>query len=225
VNGVYDFENRLLDGGTRRAAGRRLRKTSLRSEERRRVADPPYPIFPHPKGKNFVDFDEDVTLADLHNAAQEGFDSIELMKRFTTVGMGPSQGKHSNMNAVRVLAKIRGEPIEAVGTTTARPFFHPVPMAILSGAGSTRERVTPLHARHESLRAKFMHAGQWLRPEYYGVEGKSREDCVREEALAVRNAVGIIDVGTLGKIEIGGPMPPNSSSGSTPVASPACAQG
>jgi len=205
VNGIHDFDNRLRDGERAglQAAGSGKQVFAVQSEG----ASPthPYPIFPHPKGKNFVDFDEDVVLADLHNAAQEGFDSIELMKRFTTVGMGPSQGKHSNMNAVRVLAKIRGEPIEAVGTTTARPFFHPVPMAILSGRGFNAERVTPLHARHESLRAKFMHAGQWLRPEYYCVEGKSREDCVREEALAVRNAVGIIDVGTLGKIEIGGP--------------------
>src|SRR5690606_35866040 len=57
------------------------------------------PLFPCPAGKEFVDLDEDITLADLANAAQEGFDSVELMKRYSTVGMGPSQGKLSNLNA------------------------------------------------------------------------------------------------------------------------------
>ncbi|MGQ0654630.1 MAG: glycine cleavage T C-terminal barrel domain-containing protein, partial [Betaproteobacteria bacterium] len=204
VNGIHDFDNRLLDGQRAglQAAGS-LQVPVVKSE----TVSPshPYPIFSHPRGKNFVDFDEDVTLADLQNAAQEGFDSIELLKRYTTAGMGPSQGKHSNMNAIRVLARIRGEPLEAIGTTTARPFFHPVPMAILSGRSFQVERRTPLHPRHEALGAKFMDAGQWRRPEYYRVAGKAREACIHEEALAVRNAAGLIDVGTLGKIEISGP--------------------
>ncbi len=210
VNGVYDLENRMRDGeraGSEASVFLGLSMEKITREVKGETASPshPYPIFAHPKGKNFVDFDEDVVLADLHNAAQEGFDSIELMKRFTTVGMGPSQGKHSSMNAIRVLARIRGEPVEAVGATTARPFFHPVPMAILSGRAFHAERLTPLHARHEAIGAEFMEAGQWRRPEYYRCEGKPREACIREEVLAVRNAVGLIDVGTLGKIEIGGP--------------------
>jgi sarcosine oxidase subunit alpha len=209
VNGVYGFENRARDGeraGNEAAAflGFSAKVIASVSGESSSPSHP-YPIFPHPKGRNFVDFDEDIVLADLHNAAQEGFDSIELMKRFTTVGMGPSQGKHSNMNAIRVLAKIHGEPIAKVGTTTARPFFHPVPIAILSGRAFHAERVTPLHARHEALGAKFMDSGQWRRPEYYARDGKARQDCITEEVLAVRNGAGMIDVGTLGKIEISGP--------------------
>jgi sarcosine oxidase subunit alpha len=209
VNGVYELKNRLRDGeraGSEAARFLGFPAKGIASVEREPACPShPYPIFDHPKGKNFVDFDEDIVLADLHNAAQEGFDSVELLKRFTAVGMGPSQGKHSNMNALRVLARIRGEPVEAVGTTTARPFFHPVPMAILSGRAFQVERRTPLHETHERLGAKFMDAGQWRRPEYYQVEGKTREACIQGEALAVRNAVGIMDVGTLGKIEIGGP--------------------
>jgi len=200
VRGVYDFENRLLDG--KKAGKDAARFLGFETEAHPEVPlervspNHPYPIFAHPKGKNFVDFDEDIVLADLHNAAQEGFDNIELMKRFTTIGMGPSQGKHSNMNAIRVLARIRGEPVEAVGTTTARPFFHPVPMAILSGRAFYAERRTPLHGRHEALGARFMAAGQWWRPAYYA--------SIEEEALAVRRSVGLIDVGTLGKLEITG---------------------
>ncbi|MBD2090963.1 (2Fe-2S)-binding protein [Microcoleus sp. FACHB-1515] len=161
-------------------------------------------IAPHPKGKNFVDFDEDLQLKDFYNAAQEGFDNIELLKRFTTVGMGPSQGKHSNMNALRILARITGNPIEQIGTTTARPFFHPVPLSHLAGRGFSPERRTPLHDRHAALGAKFMRSGLWQRPEYYGRSGFSRKECIRQEAETVRKQVGLIDVGTLGKLEVRG---------------------
>ena len=165
----------------------------------------PFPIIEHPASKNFVDFDEDLQLKDFFNAAQEGFDNIELLKRFTTVGMGPSQGKHSNMNALRILAQIVGKSPGEVGTTTVRPFFHPVPLSHLAGRGFTPERQTPLHSRHAALGATFMLTGQWRRPEYYAQPGKNREACIRSEAEAVRTRVGMIDVGTLGKLEIRGP--------------------
>jgi sarcosine oxidase subunit alpha len=166
----------------------------------------PWPMVAHPDGKNFIDFDEDLQLKDLENAIQEGFDNIELMKRFSTVGMGPSQGKHSNMNALRVLARCTGSTPGEVGTTTARPFFHPVPMSHLGGRGFEPERRTPMHTRHEAAGAVWMAAGVWQRPEYYAVAGQSRVESIRAEALAVRQAVGIIDVGTLGKLEIRGPQ-------------------
>ncbi len=209
VNGVHAFTDRLTDGeraGASAANALGLVASSVRAVRRDTTArSHPYPIFAHPKGKNFVDFDEDLQLRDFFDAAQEGFDNIELLKRFTTVGMGPSQGKHSNMNAIRILARIRGLPIEQIGTTTARPFFHPVPMAHLAGRGFTAERQTPLHARHAALGAVWMPAGQWMRPEYYRVPGKDRLAAIHAEVAAVRNTVGMIDVGTLGKIEIAGP--------------------
>jgi sarcosine oxidase, subunit alpha len=119
--------------------------------------------------------------------------------------MGPSQGKHSNMNAIRILARIRGKSPGEVGTTTARPFFHPVPMAHLAGRGFNVHRETPLHGRHDGLGAVWMQAGVWLRPEYYGQPGKRKADIARDEARAVREGVGVIDVGTLGKMELYGP--------------------
>lgn len=209
VNGVYGLRRKLLDGA--RAGGQAAVQLGFAAPpvETLPPADGrpshPYPIFAHPRGKNFLDFDEDLQLKDFFNAAQEGYDNIELLKRFSTVGMGPSQGKHSNMNAIRVLARIRGVPVPAIGATTARPLFHPVPMAHLAGRAFQVERETPLHARHAALGAKFMAAGQWQRPEYYAAPGQSREDAIRAEALAVRQAAGLIDVGTLGKIELRGP--------------------
>jgi sarcosine oxidase subunit alpha len=50
-----------------------------------------------------------------------------------------------------------------------------------------------------------MPAGQWRRPEYYAQRALPREQCIAMEVHAVRNAVGVIDVGTLGKIEVLGP--------------------
>ncbi len=211
VNGVFGFDERLADG---RAAGdeaaARLGFGGAPAPRPRRspieCPSHPYPIFPHAFGKEFVDFDEDLTVKDLENACQEGFDSSELLKRFATVGMGPSQGKHSNMNALRILGRIRGESLEALGTTTARPMFHPVPLSHLAGRGFTPERRTALDAEHATLGAVWMPAGNWRRPEYYAVAGKSREEAISAEVRAVRTRVGLIDVGTLGKIEVHGPQ-------------------
>ncbi|MEM9448535.1 MAG: FAD-dependent oxidoreductase [Cyanobacteria bacterium P01_E01_bin.6] len=172
------------------------------------IDDPPshpWPIVPHPKDKNFVDFDEDLQLKDFYHAAQEGFDNIELLKRYSTVGMGPSQGKHSNMNALRILARINGQSPGHVGTTTARPFFHPVPLSHLAGRGFSPVRHTPMHDRHALCGATFMRTGQWLRPAYYQHNTLSPTACIQAEALAVRSGVGLIDVGTLGKLELRGP--------------------
>jgi sarcosine oxidase, subunit alpha len=209
VNGVFAPGQRQLDG--ERAGREAARYLGLAAPDSPPVArngggvNHPYPIFAHPQGKNFVDFDEDLQLQDFANAVQEGFDNIELLKRYTTVGMGPSQGKHSNMNAIRILARLLGRAPGEVGTTTARPFYHPVPMSHLAGRGFQPQRVTPMHACHEQAGAVFMQAGIWLRPEYYAVSAVSKLEAVREEAQAVRSAAGLIDVGTLGKIEVHGP--------------------
>jgi sarcosine oxidase, subunit alpha len=210
VNGVFSFEERIADGRDAGAcAASRLGfggKTPHRAQRPvQECPTHPYPIFPHPRGKEFVDFDEDLQVRDLENACQEGFDSSELLKRFSTVGMGPSQGKHSNMNALRILARVRGETIEQLGVTTARPMYHPVALAHLAGRGFTPERRTPVDADHTARGAVWMPAGNWRRPEYYAVPGKSRDESIAEEVRAVRNRVGLIDVSTLGKIEVNGP--------------------
>jgi sarcosine oxidase, subunit alpha len=208
VNGVYEFDRKLLDGrraGLEAAAFLGLTEpVEIAAASGSESPSHSWAIVEHPAGKNFVDFDEDLQLKDFPNAIQEGFDNIELLKRFTTVGMGPSQGKHSNMNALRILARITGKSPAEVGTTTARPFFHPVPLSHLAGRGFTPERYTPLHTRHAALGAEFVLAGVWRRPEFYTQPGKSREDCIRAEVKAVRTRVGAIDVGTLGKLELRG---------------------
>ncbi|MDQ3260060.1 MAG: aminomethyltransferase, partial [Pseudomonadota bacterium] len=210
VNGIYFIQGKIRDGeraglGAARYLGLGALIDPVVVPAEASSPTHPYPIVNHPKGKNFVDFDEDIQVKDFVNAAQEGFDNIELMKRYTTVGMGPSQGKHSNMNAIRILAKITGKPIQEIGATTARPFFHPVPLSHLAGRSFYPERITPMHSRHAALNAKFMQAGVWLRPEYYQVSGKTKDHAVAEEVRAVHQSLGLIDVGTLGKLEVYGP--------------------
>jgi len=226
MNGVYDSGARVADGtragaqaaahagfggvaggGSDADAGSDVDAGSDGSfaGRARRQPSHPFPIFDHPAGKNFVDFDEDLQVKDLENAVQEGFDSSELMKRYSTVGMGPSQGKHSNMNALRILARARGIGVATLGLTTARPMYHPVPLKLLAGRSFNVERRTPVDAAHAALNAVWMPAGNWRRPEYYAVAGETRAQSIDAEVHAVRNAVGLIDVGTLGKIEIYGP--------------------
>ena len=209
LNGIYDAEARLADGrraGSQAAAhaGFGVSHAEIVARGNRRPSHP-FPIIDHSQAKNFVDFDEDLQVKDLENAAQEGFDSSELLKRYSTVGMGPSQGKHSNMNALRVLARYRGVGVEQLGLTTSRPMYHPVPMKLLAGRSFFPERRTPVDTLHGSLGAVWMPAGNWRRPEYYAVAGESRAQSIDAEVHAVRSGVGLIDVGTLGKIEIHGP--------------------
>ncbi len=52
----------------------------------------PLPVLGHHGDKCFVCFCEDQTTKDLKYAIDEGFDSIELSKRYTTVTMGPVPG-------------------------------------------------------------------------------------------------------------------------------------
>ena len=213
MNGVYDVESRVADG--RRAGSQAAAYAgfgtpsgipgSASVARGTRCPSHRFPVVDHPAAKNFVDFDEDLQVKDLENAAQEGFDSSELLKRYSTVGMGPSQGKHSNMNALRVLARCRGLAVGELGLTTARPMYHPVPLKLLAGRSFNPERRTPIDAQHASLGAVWMPAGNWRRPEYYAVPGESRAQSIEAEVHAVRSAIGLIDVGTLGKIEVYGP--------------------
>ena len=209
ANGVFELNTQFIDGrraGLAAAAGLGRFSGEIPSVPKYSLTPShPYPIFVHKGKKNFVDFDEDVHLDDLVNAHQEGYDNIELLKRYTTVGMGPSQGKLSNTSAMRILARLNGASIEETGTTTSRPFHQPVPLGQLAGRRFHPQRRTPMNRWHTQFGAEMVHAGAWLRPEYYKADGKSRDDCILDEALAVRNNVGLIDVGTLGKIYVNGP--------------------
>jgi sarcosine oxidase subunit alpha len=160
---------------------------------------------PRPReAKAFVDLDEDVHFRDLVHAVQEGFDHVELLKRFSTFGMGPSQGKLANSNCIRILARLKQQPVGETGAPTARPFVHPVPLGQLAGRGFHPQRQTSLHEWHAAAGAQWIPAGDWLRPAWYGQNGSTRDEAIAAEVRAVRERVGLIDVGTLGKLEVQG---------------------
>ncbi len=211
VNGIIGLDERMEDGrGAGLEAARELgflsdERPSKRPGREGRSWSHTYPVFSHPRGKCFVDLDEDVTLKDIENAYSEGFDSPELLKRYATIGMGPSQGKHSNLLALRILSRLRGESMNGKQITTARPFISPVKLGHLAGRNFTTVRRTPVQSYHQANGAKFIDAGNWKRPGYFAVEGRSREDCIFSEAKNVREKAGLIDLGTLGKIEASGP--------------------
>ena len=164
----------------------------------------PWPIFGHARGRDFVDFDEDLQVHDLDDAVAQGYAHIELMKRFSTCGMGPSQGRHSWLNAVRLNARANGLSVGEAGLTTQRPPCGAEKFGVLAGRGFEPRRLTAMHHRHLEAGARMMPAGLWYRPEYYGAAAR-REANIHDEALAVRNNVGLIDVSTLGGLELRGP--------------------
>lgn len=157
----------------------------------------------------FVDLQNDVTAADVALACREGYAGVEHLKRYTTLGMGTDQGKTSNWNAWTLAAGLAGTAPEALGTTTFRPPYTPVAIGALAGRAVGRHfrptRRTPLHGWHLAHGAEMIEVGLWLRPWFYRGNGATVEEAYVREMRAVREAAGLIDISTLGKIEVEGP--------------------
>lgn len=163
-----------------------------------------------PQGKKaFVDFQNDVTLDDIRQAHDEGYHQAEHLKRYTTLGMATDQGKTSNINALEILAETRGEDLAALGPTTFRPPYTPVTVGALAGQGVGQHyhptRRTPMHDWHLANGATMMQVGHWLRANFYAWAGERLDEAYITEMRHVRGQAGLIDISTLGKIDIQGP--------------------
>jgi len=158
-------------------------------------------IFSSPgKGrKRFLCFDEDVTDHHIAAAMGEGFDQAELVKRYTTIGTGPSQSYLTGHNLPLVVAGIKGMEPGTVVPTTVRPPVVPTSMAVLGGRRRNPVKHTPLHECQKSLEGAFRLAGVWDRVRFF------RAPDARDEIENVRKNVGFIDVSTLGKFRLYGP--------------------
>ena len=158
--------------------------------------------------KRFVDLQTDTTMADIAVSAREGYELIEHVKRYTTLGMGTDQGRTGAVNGIGALSEMLGRPISEIGTTTFRQPYTPVTFGAMAGRdlGGLFDpvRKTAMHEWHAQAGAEFEDVGQWKRPWYYPRPGESMEDAVNRECLAVRNAVGVLDASTLGKIDVRG---------------------
>lgn len=160
-------------------------------------------------GKRFVDLQDDVRVEDVELAHRENYVSVEHLKRYTTLGMGTDQGKTSNVVGLALMAALRGDPIPAVGTTTFRPPYTPIALGAMvghdTGKHSAPIRRTALHDWHVHHGALMYEVGQWLRPRAYFKPGETFRDAWWRESVLVREKVGMMDVSTLGKIEVAGP--------------------
>ena len=220
VNGVFGLGDSLADGfeaGAKAAAevGFKAVTGSLPKAEKR-IEEASVALFqvPHDKGtsrapKQFVDQQNDVTSAGIELATREGFESVEHVKRYTALGFGTDQGKLGNINGLAIAARSLGISISEMGTTMFRPNYTPVTFGAIAGrhCGELFEpkRYTALQKWHLEQGAEFEDVGQWKRPWYFPKNGEDLHAAVARECQAVRNAVGILDASTLGKIDIQGP--------------------
>ncbi|WP_295493137.1 2Fe-2S iron-sulfur cluster-binding protein [Sphingorhabdus sp. EL138] len=159
--------------------------------------------------KSFIDFQNDVTLADVDLAWAEGYRSVEHLKRYTTLGMATDQGKLSNMAALGRLAEKQGVAIPEAGLTTFRPPYTPVTMGLIAGASAkdagAHVRRLALYDLHAAKNPIWQPLGYWFRPRAYPTGGETLAQAALREAKAVRNNVGMTDVSTLAKFEVSGP--------------------
>lgn len=213
-NGTFSTASALREGAEAALAALNDLGLAAATRELPQAEDAEYRIAPlwavPGKGRAWLDFQNDVTVKDVKQAAVENFRSVEHMKRYTTQGMATDQGKNSNVAALAVLADATGRTIPETGTTTFRPPFAPMAIGAM-GAGAADEGFKPQRflTSHEAGEARGAHqleVGLWYRAAYFPKPGETnwRQSCDRE-VMYVRNAVGICDVSTLGKIDIQGP--------------------
>ena len=159
--------------------------------------------------KSFIDFQNDVSLADVDLAWAEGYRSVEHLKRYTTLGMATDQGKLGNMAALGRLAEQQGVSIPEAGLTTFRPPYTPVAMGTIAGPGAphggAHVRRIALYDLHAGKKPIWQPLGYWFRPRAYPQGSETLAQAALREARAVRACVGMTDVSTLAKFEISGP--------------------
>ena len=157
----------------------------------------------------WLDQQNDVTVKDVKLSHQEGFRSVEHLKRYTTLGMATDQGKTSNMGGLAIMAELAGKTIPQVGTTIFRPPYTPTAIGVLAGRHRGQDfhpkRLTPSHTWAAEQGAVFVEVGNWIRAQWFPQEGETHwRESVDREVLATRGSVGVCDVTTLGKIDVQG---------------------
>lgn len=207
VRDALELERDAADAGACAAAFARDGTTSSRVPALR-VPSPEPPFNPHRLARQWVDFQNDVTAADVELATREGYANVEHLKRYTTLGMAIDQGRTSQLNALGLLAHFTQASRAALGPSRLRPPVTPVPFGALAAGRTGLQlaplRILPAHRQHVAAGARFEEHGGWWRPSAYPRGGESFDAAVRREALVVRTAVGVMEASPLGKIEVRG---------------------
>ena len=210
ANGEFSTHAALTSGANaaKKALGIKGRLSKMPQAE-----DAPINIKPfwYVKGcsRAWLDLQNDVTVKDVKLSHQEGFRSVEHLKRYTTLGMATDQGKTSNMGGLAIMAELAGKSIPETGTTIFRPPYTPTSIGVLAGRHRGQDfhpkRLTPSHKWAEEQGAVFVEVGNWLRAQWFPRAGETTwRESVDREVLATRKSVGVCDVTTLGKIDVQG---------------------
>jgi sarcosine oxidase subunit alpha len=161
------------------------------------------------ESRSFLDLHRDGTVAGVTRAVGAGITHIEHVKRYTLIGTGVEQGRSAKTNAGALTATLTDRPLSDVGTSGSRPPVEPMAFHLLAGRARGERfepvRTTAIHRAHVALGAVFEPSGQWLRPNHFPRPGESMRDAVRRECRAARTAVAVMDVSTLGKLDVRGP--------------------
>lgn len=76
---------------------------------------------------------EDITLEKIHYLIDQGYRTIDEIKRVSRAGMGPCQGRTCRMLIAQELAKALGVSMEEVIMPTFRPPVKAVKLGIFAG--------------------------------------------------------------------------------------------
>ncbi|MBE6886916.1 MAG: (2Fe-2S)-binding protein [Ruminococcaceae bacterium] len=77
---------------------------------------------------------EDLTRETILKCIEDGYCTIDEIKRVTRAGMGPCQGRTCRMLIAQELSNYYGVPMEEVLMTTFRPPVKPISMGALADA-------------------------------------------------------------------------------------------
>ena len=213
ATGAFSTASALSSGSKAAAAQLRTLGFEAKANRQPQTEDTPTNVTPfwYVEGcsRAWLDQQNDVTVKDVKLAHQEGFRSVEHLKRYTTLGMATDQGKTSNMGGLAIMAELAGKSIPEVGTTIFRPPYTPTSMGVLGGRSVGKDfhptRLTPTHVWAKERGAVFVEVGNWMRAQWFPQAGETTwRASVDREVLATRNSVGVCDVTTLGKVDVQG---------------------
>ncbi|WP_299732921.1 sarcosine oxidase subunit alpha family protein [uncultured Tateyamaria sp.] len=210
ANGALSTHGALQSGrdAARKALGLKGRAPAVPKAEDAPVNQSPF-WYVQGCSRAWLDQQNDVTVKDVKLSHQEGFRSVEHLKRYTTLGMATDQGKTSNMGGLAIMAELAGKSIHEVGTTIFRPPYTPMAIGALAGRMRGKEfhptRLTPSHFWAKERGAVFVEVGNWLRAQWFPLPGETHwRQSVDREVTATRASVGVCDCTTLGKIDVQG---------------------
>jgi sarcosine oxidase subunit alpha len=210
ATGAFSTHAALQSGATaaKAALGLKGRLAKLPSAENAPISQTPF-WYVEGCSRAWLDQQNDVTVKDVKLSHQEGFRSVEHLKRYTTLGMATDQGKTSNMGGLAIMAELAGKTIPEVGTTIFRPPYTPTSIGVLAGRMKGKDfhptRLTPSHYWAKERGAVFVEVGNWMRAQWFPIEGETHwRQSVDREVRATRASVGVCDCTTLGKIDVQG---------------------